>query len=112
MNEMRAHRFDLLLEINVRVSFKCKHRISHHRTKQGLNIFRIKWCLSSYFSLPAKLLLFQSRIFTPIRAPPGRFDNIVQSHKQTVFYTSTAVRRRYYNRINMNKSGANSRWRQ
>ena len=44
--------------------------------KQVLNKFRIKWCLSSYFSLPAKLLLIQSGIFAPIRAPPGRFDNI------------------------------------
>ena len=43
-----------------------------------LNKFTIKWCLSSYFSLPAKLLLIQSRIFAPIRAAPGRFDNIEQ----------------------------------
>ena len=44
--------------------------------KQELNEFRIKWYLSSYFSLPAKLLLIQSGIFGPIRAPPGQFDNI------------------------------------
>ena len=44
--------------------------------KQVLSKFRIKWCLSSYFSLPAKLLFIQSGIFAPIRAPPGRFDNI------------------------------------
>ena len=59
------------------VPFKCKLRISYHRMKQVLNKFRIKWCMSSYFSLPAKLLLIQSGIFTPIRAPPERFDNIV-----------------------------------
>ena len=58
------------------MSFKGKLRISHHRMKQVLNKFRIKWCLSSYFSLPAKLLLIQSGIFGPIRAPTGRFDNI------------------------------------
>ena len=59
------------------MSFKCKLRISHHRMKQVLNKFRIKLCPSSYFSLPAKLLLIQSGTFGPIRAPPGRFDNIV-----------------------------------
>ena len=58
------------------MSFNCKLRISHHSMKQELHKFRIKWCLSSYFSLPAKLLLIQSGIFGPIRAPPGRFDNI------------------------------------
>ena len=41
-----------------------------------VNKFRIKWFLSSYFSLPAKLLFIQSGIFGPTRAPPGRFDNI------------------------------------
>ena len=59
------------------MSFKCKLCISHHRMKQVLNKFRTKWCLSSYFSLPVKLLLIQSGIFAPIRAPPGRFNNIV-----------------------------------
>ena len=58
-------------------SSQCERGISHHRTKQVLNKFRIKWCLSSYFSLPTKLLLIQSGIFAPIRAPPGRFDNII-----------------------------------
>ena len=69
------HRFDISLEINLGMSIKCKLRISHHRMKQVLNKFRIKWCLSSYFSLPAKLLLIRSVIYGPIRAPPGRFDN-------------------------------------
>ena len=67
---------DLSLEINLGMSFKCKLRISHHRMKQVVNKFRIKWCLASYFSLPAKLLLIQSGIQGPIRAPTGRFDNI------------------------------------
>ena len=44
--------------------------------KQELNKFRIKWCLSSYFPLPANLFLIQSGIIDPIRAPPGRFNNI------------------------------------
>ena len=39
--------------------------------KQVLNKFRTKWCLLSYFSLPAKLLLIQSGIFGPIRAHRG-----------------------------------------
>ena len=65
------HQFDLSLEINLGVSFKCKLRISHHRMKQVLNKFRIKWCRLSYFSLPAKLLLIQSGIL----APSGQFDN-------------------------------------
>ena len=51
---------------------------SHQSSQDEANVnkFRIKWCLSSYISLPAKLLLIQSRTFAPIRAPPGRFDNI------------------------------------
>ena len=50
--------------------------------KQMLNKFKIKWCLSSYFSDPAELLLTQSGIFAPIRAPPERFDNIDNSDVQ------------------------------
>ena len=94
LNEKWAHRFDLLPEINIGMSFKCKLRISHHRMKQVLNKFRIKWCLSSYFSLPVKLLLIQSEIFGPIRAPPGRFDNIDHrtSHHTTSWPSNSSHR--------------------
>ena len=89
MNEKWVHQFDLSLEINLGVSYKCKLCTSHHRMKQVLNKFRIKWRLSSYFSLPGKLLLIQSGIFAPIRAPPGRFNNIVliQTVLENLFYS-------------------------
>ena len=32
---------------------------------QKLDKFGVKWCLSSYFSLPAKFQLIQSGIFAP-----------------------------------------------
>ena len=66
-----AHWFDLSPEINLGVSFKCKLRISHYRMKQVLNKFRTKWCLSSYFSLPAKLLLIRSGIFASNQSSTG-----------------------------------------
>ena len=72
--------------MNLGMSFKCKLRISHHRMKQVLNKFRIKWCLSSYFSLPTKLLLIRSGIFGPIQAPPGRFDNTENQCLRSDFY--------------------------
>ena len=44
---------------------------SHQRMLHKLDKSGIKWCLSSYFSLSAKLQLIQSEIFAPIRAHWG-----------------------------------------
>ena len=61
-------------------------RISHHRMKQVLNKFRIKRCLSSYISLPAKLLLIQSEIFGPIRAPQGGSTTLIELQTKLSVY--------------------------
>ena len=62
--------------------------------KEVLNKFRIKWSLSSYFALPAKILLIQSRIFAPVRALPGRFDNteFVEQRKDVPIVTYQRTR--------------------
>ena len=53
------------------MSVKTKIHISHQRILQKLDKSGVKWCLSSYFSVPAKFQLIQSGVFAPIRAHRG-----------------------------------------
>ena len=45
------------------MSFKCTLRISHHRMKQVLNKFRIKWCLPSLFFSSCHIIAHPVRNF-------------------------------------------------
>ena len=57
------------------MSFKCKLRISHHRMKQVLNKFRIKWCQSSFFFSSRQII---SHPIRNIRANPSSTEAVRQ----------------------------------
>ena len=77
---------DVSLEINLGVSIKCKIHIYHQRMLQKLDKSGVKWCLSSYFSLPAKFQLVQSGIFGPMRVHRGGSTTLIQSSQISCSY--------------------------